>query len=321
MAAPLTAVEITDLRKLYGTRTVLDGITMSVTAGELSCILGNNGAGKTTLLSSIAGLLMPDSGSVKVLGRDAGYVRTGEIVGLASQEIAIYPTLTVRQNLCYFGRIAGLTGSSLSSRAVDIAEAILLDPLLHRQAGLLSGGEKRRLHVAMAIMHRPRVVLLDEPTAGVDVVSRRHLLDVVRGLAYEGAAVCYSTHYLPEVEALDGTVHVLREGRIAASGTVSSLSSCYGHSSLVLRFHRGESVLDLAIDRLKCDSAAKICKREPECLVELVTDEPEAMVGVAIGAIGELVTSLRGVEIIRPDFESAAVALMDPRRETVELHP
>ena len=190
-------------------------------------LLGPNGAGKSTLVWIASGLLKPDAGSVQVSGRP----------GLAPQEIGIYPSLTVRENLWAFAEIHGV-----GRRAERLLEPFVLTALADRPAGRLSGGEQRRLHTAIALVHRPRVVLLDEPTAGADTQTRAAILDAVRGLAAEGTAVVYTTHYLPEVEALGAGVALLEAGRIIASGTVAELVARHAESVLEVVFTDGRVV-------------------------------------------------------------------------------
>ena len=176
----------------------LDGVDFEVPAGSVVALLGPNGAGKSTLVSIAAGLLKPDAGVVSVRGRP----------GLAPQEIGIYPSLTVRENLWAFGELYGVS----KRRAERLLEPFVLTELADRPAGRLSGGEQRRLHTAIAVVHRPRVVLLDEPTAGADTQTRSAILRAVLDLASDGAAVVYTTHYLPEVEELDAGVALLEAG-------------------------------------------------------------------------------------------------------------
>jgi len=200
-----------DVVKRYGPRVALDGVSLSVPSGSIVALLGPNGAGKSTLVGIACGLLAPDAGTVRVSGP----------VGVAFQEIGIYPSLTVRENLWAFADVHGVP-----RRWVDrLLEPFVLSALADRVAGRLSGGEQRRLHAAIALVHSPRVVLLDEPTAGADASTRAAILDAVRGLAHDGAAVLYTTHYLPEVEALGAGVAVLEAGRVIAAGTVASLSA------------------------------------------------------------------------------------------------
>lgn len=213
------------LAKAYDDVVALRSADLRVDAGQIVTLLGRNGAGKSTMLSIIAGLLKPDGGRVSVDGVDAlaDPERAAQLIGIAPQETGIYPILTVRQNLEFFAELSGLTRSKRSRRAIEVAEQLGLTKLLDRRGGQLSGGEARRLHTACALVHTPGLLMLDEPTVGADVTTRAQLIDAVRDLASGGAAVVYTTHYLPEVEALDADIVIIDEGEIKASGTRESL--------------------------------------------------------------------------------------------------
>lgn len=206
------SLELTGIVKAYGAQVALDGVDLTVPAGAIVALLGPNGAGKSTLISIAAGLLEPDAGTVRRAS-----------VGVAPQEIGVYPALTVRENLRAFGELHGLGARAARARAEALLGPFVLRALAGRAAGRLSGGEQRRLHAAIALVARPRVVLLDEPTAGADAQTRDAILDAVRDLAAEGVAVLYTTHYLPEVESLDADVALLDGGRIVACGPIAEL--------------------------------------------------------------------------------------------------
>jgi ABC-2 type transport system ATP-binding protein len=232
----VAALIVEGVRKRYGELTALDGVDLEIAPGEVLALLGPNGAGKTTLVSIVAGLLRADAGRVRVAGHDvarephAARLR----LGLAPQELGVYPTLSVRENLRFHGELAGLRRAELERRVAEVAEALALAPLLARPARTLSGGEARRLHTGMSVMGRPALLLLDEPTAGADVGMRAQLLGLVRALAAAGTGVCYSTHYLHEVEQLDATVAILDAGRIAARGSLAALLARHGRARLEL---------------------------------------------------------------------------------------
>ncbi len=213
------------LDKRYGDVHALRGVDLSVDAGEVVALLGRNGAGKSTMLSIIAGLLEPDAGSVVIDGVDslADPAVTARTVGIAPQDTGIYRVLTVRENLEFFGEIAGMAAGDRRRRVAAVAEQLGLTDLMDRRATALSGGEARRLHTACALVHAPKLLLLDEPTVGADVGTRKQLVASVRELAADGAAVVYTTHYLPEVEALDADIVIIDEGQALARGRRSDL--------------------------------------------------------------------------------------------------
>ncbi len=231
-------LRIRGLRKAYGGVVAVDGLDLDLARGEVLGLLGHNGAGKTTLISSVAGLRRPDAGTITIDGvdlrRDPVAVRRR--LGLAPQETAIYPDATVHDNLRVFGALAGLRRRALRRAIEQTAPAFGLDALMHRRASVLSGGQRRRVHTAAAVLHRPPLLLLDEPTVGADVATRDALLELVGDLARDGAGVCYSTHYLPEVEQLGATVAVLHRGRLLARGTTNELVATHASSAVELAF-------------------------------------------------------------------------------------
>ncbi len=218
--------------KSYGLLDALRGVDLSVDAGQIVALLGRNGAGKTTLISIIAGLLKADGGTVEVNGLDAsGHPdEVARLLGVAPQETGVYRVLTVRENLEFFADLAGVPKKKRTTQAEEVAEQLGLSELLSRKGSELSGGETRRLHTACALVHRPRLLLLDEPTVGADVATRQQLIESVRGLAADGAAVVYTTHYLPEVEALEADIVIIHQGEILDRGT---------QAELIERHHRG----------------------------------------------------------------------------------
>jgi ABC-2 type transport system ATP-binding protein len=213
------------VRKRFGDVVALDGFDLQIAAGEIVGLVGHNGAGKTTFVEIVAGLTRPDSGTVLVDGVDCTSrpVQVRERIGLAPQEISLYPSLTVRENLRLFAGLAGLRGRRLRAAIADTGEALGLTEMLDRQVGYLSGGQRRRTQAATALVHRPRLLLLDEPTAGADPGTRQALLQLVRRCADDGTAVCYTTHYLPELADLEATIAVAARGRIIARGTQEQL--------------------------------------------------------------------------------------------------
>lgn len=301
-------LSIRGLTKTYKGVPALRGVDLDVQGGEVVGLLGPNGAGKTTLVSIVAGLRRPDGGTVTVGGVDAvghpGQARPH--IGLAPQELGFYPTLTVRQNLRYFGEIGGLSRRALSDRVDEVADALALSDLLGKRAALLSGGQKRRLHTAMALLHRPRLLLLDEPTAGADVATRTQLLELVRKLAADGAAVVYSTHYLPEVEELGASVAILEAGAIAARGACQELIDANAHAAVELTFDGEPPVvhLDPAIGRVVPAEGS---------LLRVQTNHPETTTAAVLSQLGDTAARLRSVEIMRPSLEAVYLAVTGRR--------
>ncbi|WP_307848790.1 ABC transporter ATP-binding protein [Microbispora oryzae] len=211
----------TDLVKRYGTVRALEGFTLSVAAGEIVGLVGHNGAGKSTFVEIVSNLVRPDSGTVSIDGRPPAAAR-GRI-GVSPQHISLYPSCTVREHLELYGKLAGLRGPTLREAVDELAVVLRLTEIMDRRTGKLSGGQQRRTQAASALVHRPPLLLLDEPTAGADLETREAILDVVKQRAGEGAAVVYTTHYLPELTELRATIAVARDGRIIAHGSYEEL--------------------------------------------------------------------------------------------------
>jgi ABC-2 type transport system ATP-binding protein len=213
------------LEKRYGAVRALRGFSLCVRPGEIVGLVGENGAGKTTFARAVAGLVALDAGTLRVGGVDvAAEPRMARAaLGWAPQELALYPTITARENLLVFGGLSGLSRRESIQRAVELSVALELTDVLGRAVGKLSGGQQRRVQAATAMMHRPRVLLLDEPTVGADPITRHAVLSAVRSAADEGCAVVYTTHYLPELEVLGASLAVVKEGRVIARGTRADL--------------------------------------------------------------------------------------------------
>lgn len=214
-------LEAIELTKSYGSVRALDGFSLRVSPGEIVGLVGHNGAGKSTFIEMAASLARPDSGTIRIDGRDPARAR--DRVGVAPQNIALYPSVTVREHLQLFGGLAGLRRAGLRGAIDELASALRLTDFLDRRAGVLSGGQQRRTQAAAALIHRPSVLLLDEPTAGADPETRQALLDTVKQRAGDGAAVLYTTHYLPELTDLRASIAVAKRGRIIARGAAADL--------------------------------------------------------------------------------------------------
>jgi len=217
-------LEVSDVVKRYGTRRALDRLHFTVRSGEVVGLLGPNGAGKTTALSILATVLAPDSGRVAIDGRSPHEDRrVRRHIGLVPQSLALYPTLSPAQNVAYFGRMQGLSRSEAVSATAEALDAVGLTERAHDATRTLSGGMQRRVNLACGIVHRPRILLLDEPTVGVDVESREHMLNLVDRLRNAGAAIVYSTHYMEEAERLCERVLLIDRGTLVADDTVENL--------------------------------------------------------------------------------------------------
>jgi ABC-2 type transport system ATP-binding protein len=295
------------LTKSYGATVALAGIDVRVEPGTILGLLGPNGAGKTSLVSIVAGLRRPDAGRVEVCGIDV--VRSPQaarrLIGIAPQETGVYLSLRVRDNLRFFAGLAGLSRADVGVRIDEVAGALGLTALLDRRAAHLSGGERRRLHTAIALLHRPALVLLDEPTTGADVVTRTQILDLVRGLADEGSAVVYSTHYLHEIETLEADVAFIDRGRIVARGQASELVRQHGATALELTF------VDAVPAAARVDGAVVT-----GTTVRIPAADPAAEAAQLLPRLGDDARLLSSMEILRPNLESVYLAVTGRRYAT-----
>ena len=228
-------VQVNDLVKRFGDVTAVDGVSFEIAEGEIFGLLGPNGAGKTTTISAISCLLDPDSGEVLVDGRSTrrDSVAVRRALGVVPQEIALYPTLTAAENLRFWARMYGLSGKGLSD-AVDYGLSMAgLEDKAKKRVETFSGGMKRRINIAAGVLHRPKVLLMDEPTVGIDPQSRNHILGTVRDLNADGMTVLYTSHYMDEVEALCDRIAIVDHGKVIASGTIEELRSLVGDEDVV----------------------------------------------------------------------------------------
>src|SRR5262247_3263362 len=235
MAREGAPIRIQGLAHRYGPVEAVRGIDLEIGRGELFGLLGPNGAGKTTTLSMLATLLVPSSGDAEIFGaslrRETWTVR--RLVGLAPQDISLYPGLTADENLAFFGRLYGLRGTLLAERANEVLDLVGLLPRRHDRVTTYSGGMKRRLNLACSLLHAPRLLLLDEPTVGVDPQSRDRIFDAIHELARRGKTILYTTHYMEEAERLCDRIVIMDQGRIVAGGTVRELLDIVGMGEII----------------------------------------------------------------------------------------
>jgi ABC-2 type transport system ATP-binding protein len=235
MQGEASMIQVEDLRKTYGDVKALDGISFNVPEATIYGLLGPNGAGKSTTIAILAGLTPPSGGSARIAGHDvAGDARAAKgALGYVPQDIVLYEELNARENLEFFGGLYGLQRAALRARVDELLTAIDLGDNAKRAVETYSGGMKRRLNLACGLVHRPRVILLDEPTVGIDPQARLHILEMVRDIAREGTTILYTTHYLHEAEDLCQRIAIIDHGRILAEGTLEELRSAVGERDLV----------------------------------------------------------------------------------------
>lgn len=250
-------LRLTNLRKSYGAVTAVNDLSLDIRRGEVFGLLGPNGAGKSTTIGMTVGLVAPDSGSVEIEGAGSPTQASARrSLGVAPQALAVYEDMTGGENLEFFGGLYGLSGASLALRVDAALQMVGLDARRRDRVKTYSGGMKRRINLAAAVVHDPPVLLLDEPTAGVDPQSRNNLLDVVRQLAAAGKTVIYTTHYMEEASKLCDRIAIMDHGKVIALGTVAELTSRFGGKSVVTVCRDGGSE-----DRIETDAPVREIER------------------------------------------------------------
>jgi len=295
-AGTAPSLRLAELRKSFGSAVVVDGLTFSVTPGQIVGLLGPNGAGKTTTISCIAGLLRPDGGTIEICGADA--MRAGPAarakLALVSQRSALYPRLDVEGNLRFYAELSGARRAELRRAVGETIEQLRLGPLLGRWVAQLSTGQRQLAHVASAMVTRPAVLLLDEATAHLDVAARRVVHEVVRAASAGGCAVVYSSHHLDEVEELCSHVVIISQGKTIAAGEVEALVEEFGGGRVELVIDGRTVVHDspdlraalLAVDAVERIEATRVVRPSLEAVFMALTGERIDDEGFARSAAG-----------------------------------
>jgi ABC-2 type transport system ATP-binding protein len=294
-------IEVDALVKRFGSTVAVDGVSLALHAGECLGLLGPNGAGKSTLIRGIVGRVLPDAGRIRIFGAEAGSPTARQTLGWVPQELAIYPRLTCSENLHAFGKYQGLSGKQLKEQVAWCLDWAALADRANDPAGNLSGGMKRRLNMAAGIIHRPRVVLMDEPTVGVDPQSRNRIFEMIEALRAQGTSMLYTTHYMEEAERLCNRIAIIDHGRIIAEGTRDELvRNAFGtRSQVVARFGGEQDAIAAWVEK----RGGRIAEGQAQFTVERPTD--------IAGLLDEATTQ---------GFEPEDVSLRRPNLELVFLH-
>lgn len=302
VAVSFPALLVEDVRKSFGAVTAVDGVSLEIAAGSCFGLLGPNGAGKSTLIRSIVGRVQCDSGSVRVFGHAVGSSEARGNLGWVPQELALYPLLTCRENLEAFGRYYGLDGRALEDAIRWCLDWAALTDRAGAAVKTLSGGMKRRLNMAAGLIHRPRLVLLDEPTVGVDPQSRNRIFEMVEGLRAEGMTIIYTTHYMEEAERLCDVIGIIDHGRIIALGSKEALvAQAFGtKSSVMMRFSRdGADLASWAAARGGTAEGSTV-----RCTIERPVE-----IGGLLDAASRDGLEIEDVSLQRPNLESVFLQL------------
>ena len=296
-----------DLRKRYGTIEAVRGVSLEIHEGETYGLLGPNGAGKTTTISMICGLLARDGGEVHLDGApiDVGAVAAKAGIGYVPQELAIYPDLTAKENLVFFGRLYGLSGTRLKTRIGEVLALIGLTERANDRTDTYSGGMQRRLNIGIGLLHQPRLLLLDEPTVGVDPQSRNAILESIAKLGKQGMAILYTTHYMEEAERLCDRVGIIDAGEIRAEGTQRELVAMVGEQDTVRLTVTGD-VPGAAADVAKVRGVVRADAKDNT--IEILVADARQVLPRLIDA-AEVRADVKGVDVVEPDLEAVFLHL------------
>jgi linearmycin/streptolysin S transport system ATP-binding protein len=303
----MNAIEIQGLKKSFGDIHAVNGVSLAAAEGEILSLLGPNGAGKSTVISMLSGLLAMDEGEASIMGhsvtRDPKAAKTS--LGVVPQDLAIYPDLSARENLVFWGKMYGLRGAALKQRVDEVLEIIGLTDRQKDHVGKFSGGMKRRVNIGVALLHKPDVVIMDEPTVGIDPQSRRHILDNVKQLNAQGMTVLYTTHYMEEAAELSDRIAIMDNGEVIAKGTHDELIRLVGEQT------RLDLTLNVEVDGLLSlwqgvDGVSQIDAHDNH-VIALVDDSNRVL-----PRFFDIVSS-KGMRITSVDIQ-------EPNLETVFLH-
>ncbi|MEC1753225.1 ABC transporter ATP-binding protein [Bacillus mojavensis] len=271
-----------NIKKAYGKKTIVKGISFSLKKGESFGLLGPNGAGKSTTISMISGLVPLDGGEITVggyvIGKDTNKAK--QKIGIVPQEIALYPTLTAQENLVFWGKMYGLTHGEAKKRSAEVLEYVGLTERAKEKIETFSGGMKRRINIGAALMHKPELLIMDEPTVGIDPQSRNHILETVKQLNETGMTVIYTSHYMEEVEYLCDRIGIIDQGEMIAIGTKTDLCSRLG----------GDTIIQMTISRT--DEGFLSAVRSLAHVNDVTVSESELKIEVAAAHHETVVTSL-----------------------------
>ncbi|ARK04692.1 MULTISPECIES: ATP-binding cassette domain-containing protein [Cellulosimicrobium] len=308
MTGPMIAAQ--GLEKSYGDHAVLRGVDLTVRRGEIFALLGPNGAGKTTTVNILTTLVRPDGGTARVAGADVVHdaARVRETIALTGQYASVDEFQTGRENLVMMGELAHLPRRAVRPRAAALLERFDLIDAADRRVGTYSGGMRRRLDLAISLVADPAVLVLDEPTTGLDPASRAQLWEVVRGLAADGTTVLLTTQYLEEADRLADTIAVLHDGRVAARGTAAELKALVAGDHVRVAFDDPES-LAAAVGLAPSIGLARPTADAKDLSLTAPSDDPVRTIRDVLAAADAHALAVVGVSVVRPTLDDVFLAL------------
>jgi ABC-2 type transport system ATP-binding protein len=303
-------LEVNNLVKKYGDFTAVNGVSFDIKEGEVFSLLGPNGAGKTTTISMLSTVYRPTSGDALIGGHSItkAPLAVKQVIGVVPQEIALYEDLTARENLIFWGQMYGLSGKPLHSRVDEVLEQIGLTDRAKNRVRTYSGGMKRRVNIGVGLLHKPRLLFMDEPTVGIDPQSRRAILDTVKDLNKQGMTVLYTTHYMEEAQELSDRVGIIDHGELIALGTQKELTQQVGHTeTLILHIGEGDDPAALANSLKDVQDVLEANVTDHE--VSIITPGAEDILAAVVSKANERGIKIRSIDIREPNLEAVFLHL------------
>ncbi|WP_066052374.1 ABC transporter ATP-binding protein [Robertmurraya korlensis] len=303
-------LQVENVLKSYDKNEVVRGITFGVHKGESFGLLGPNGAGKSTTIGMISGIITPDKGEIKVDGLSIkkNALDIKRKIGVVPQEIALYPTLSAKDNLMFWGKMYGLTRNEAIKRANEVLEYVGLSERAKEKIETFSGGMKRRVNIGASLMHKPELLIMDEPTVGIDPQSRNHILETVKELNKNGMTIIYTSHYMEEVEFLCNRIGIIDKGKMIALGTKKDLFQRLAEGTVI---KVGVNKLDeLFLNKVKeIDEVGKVIPRPEDLTIEIFVTNHQKVVGEIITLAVQANVNVHSLEVNEPNLESLFLSL------------
>ena len=303
-------LEVTHLIKSYGNFNAVDDISFTIQEGEIFSLLGPNGAGKTTTISMLSTLFAPNGGDAAI----AGYSITKEpmevrrLIGIVPQDLALYEELSARENLNFWGQMYGLSGKALKDRVEEVLELTGMTEKASQRVKTYSGGMKRRVNIGVGLLHKPRLLFMDEPTVGIDPQSRRAILDSVKDLNHSGMTVLYTTHYMEEAQELSDRVGIIDHGKLIALGTQEELTRQVGETDTLILHVSETDPVEKLVEALRRLPGVKKADQNDHA-VTVITPKAEEILAPAITKANEIGVKIRSVDIQEPNLETVFLHL------------
>ena len=303
-------LEVKDLAKNYGDFSAVKGISFDIKEGEIFSLLGPNGAGKTTTISMLSTLIAPTSGSANIGGNSVTKdpMAVKKIIGVVPQELALYEDLSARENLVFWGQMYGLSGKALKSRVDEVLDQIGLVDRAKNKVKTYSGGMKRRVNIGIGLLHKPRLLFMDEPTVGIDPQSRRAILDTVKDLNKGGMTLLYTTHYMEEAQELSDRVGIIDHGELIALGTQKELTQQVGETDTLI-LHISENDDPEALARSLDGTQDVLEAIATDHQVSVVANEAEDVLASVVTKANERGIKIHSIDIREPNLEAVFLHL------------